>query len=165
MKIARTRAPLESSTLKAIISVHGNAVEPEYPEHIDEVSHKGWGATFWGKEATTNWFHIPFAVPNLLDGQRPKLSRVFLFFHNTSRSPIASVHLYDGTRLLRAFGPLSLFGDHARGADRGNTFSLEKPLELSYGLGISVSVTFPHDTGEKPPRWILFTTAMAEFRV
>jgi hypothetical protein len=164
MKIARARDPIDTSPLKAIISVHGNLVEPEYPELVDEVSRKGWGATFWGKEATTNWFHIPFAVPNLLDGLRPKLSRVFLFFHNTSRSPITSVHLYDGTKLLRAFGPLSLFGEHARGADRANTFNLEKAVELNYALGVSVSVTFPRDTGEKPPRWILFTTAMAEFR-
>ena len=164
MKIARARSASESVPVKAIVSVHGNLVEPEYPEHIGEVSRKGWGATFWGKESTTNWFHIPFAVPNLLDGLRPRLSRVFLFFHNTSRSPITSVHLYDGTRLLRAFGPLTLFGDHARGADRTNTFPLENPMELSYGLGLSISVTFPEDKGEKPPRWILFTTALADFQ-
>jgi hypothetical protein len=164
MKIAHTRAPLSAAPLKAIISVHGNVAEPEYPEQIDEVSRKGWGATFWGKEATTNWFHIPFAVPNLLDGVRPKLSRVFLYFHNTSRSPITSVHLYDGTKLLRGFDQLTLFGDHARSADRGNTFNLETPTELSSGLGVSVSVAFPQDSGEKPPRWILFTAAVAEFR-
>ena len=164
MKIARSRASLPSTPLKAIISVHGNIVEPEYPEHIDEVSRKGWGATYWGKEATTNWFHIPFAVPNLLDGIRPRLTRVYLYFHNTSRSPITSVHLYDGTKLLRGFDQLTLFGDHARGADRSNTFNLEKPSELNSGLGLSVSVAFPHDTGEKPPRWILFTAAMAEFQ-
>ena len=165
MKISHPRSLTETSPLKALISVHGNVVHPEYPQFVEEVSRKGWGATFWGKDDTTNWFHIPFAVPNLLDGVKPKLSRVFLFFHNTSRSPVTSVHLYDGTKLLRSFDNLTLSGDHAKAVDRANTFTLEKPSELIYGLGISVSVSFPHDTEEKPPRWILFTSAMAEFRV
>ena len=164
MKISQAQGPVDPAPLKALISVHGNVVEPEYPEFIEEVSRKGWGATFWGKDDTTNWFHIPFAVPNVLDGSKPRLARVFLYFHNTSRSPVTSVHLYDGTKLLRSFDNLTLSGDHARGADSANTFALVKPVELTYGLGISVSVSFPHDSEEKPPRWILFTSAMAEFR-
>ena len=163
MKIKRTRAPL-ASPLKALVSVHGNVTSPEYPDRIDEVSRKGWGATFWGKDSTTNWFHLPFSTPVLLDNVKPKLTRVFLAFHNTSRSPITSIHLYDGPKLLRAFDDLALFGDHVGGVTKANTFHLKKPVELAYGLGISVNVSFPHDDGAKPPRWILFTSAMAEFR-
>jgi hypothetical protein len=164
MKIARTRVPLDSSPVQALISVHGTNTRPEYPSRIEEVSRKGWGSTFWGRDATTNWFHIPFTVPNLVNGESPKLSRVFLFFHNTSRSPILSVHLYDGAKLLKAFDKLGVFGEHASKPDTANTFRLDKPVELKQGLGVSVNVAFPADATEKPPRWILFTSAMAEFR-
>src|SRR4051812_27343740 len=163
MKLKRS-SPQLVSPLKALISVHGNVTLPEYPDRIDEVSRKGWGATFWGKDATTNWFHLPFSAPASLDGSKPKLTRVFLCFHNTSRSPLLSVHLYDGPKLLRAFDNLGLFGDHVSVVTQANTFHLKKPAELDYGLGISVNVSFPHDDGAKPPRWILFSSAMAEFR-
>ena len=79
MKIARTRTPL-ATPLKALISAHGNVAIPEYPDRIEEVSRKGWGTTFWGKDSTTNWFHLPFTVPTVLDDAKPKLTKVFLFF-------------------------------------------------------------------------------------
>ena len=164
MKIAAPRVPLDSTPVKALLSVHGNAFEPEYVNRIEEVSRKGWGATFWGKDSTTNWFHMPFSAPNGLASGGPKLSRVFLYFHNTSRSPISSVHLYDGAKLIKAFDNLGSFGEHASKPDNFNTFRLDKPVELKYGLGISVNVAFPADPSEKPQRWILFTSATAEFR-
>ena len=163
MKIAPTRVPLDSP-VKTLVSVHGNAFEPEYLSRIEEVSRKGWGTTFWGRDSTTNWFHMPFAAPNQIDGVAPKLARVFLYFHNTSRSPLASVHLYDGAKLIQAFDNLGSFGEHASKPDGANTFRLNKPVELKYGLGVSVNVSFPADASEKPPRWILFTSVTAEFR-
>jgi hypothetical protein len=164
MKIASTRVPLDSTPIHTVLTVHGNAAEPEYPARIEEVSRKGWGATFWGKDSTTNWFHIPFTAPNLLNGEAPKLSRVFLYYHNTSRSPIVAVHLYDGAKLLQAFNNLGVFGEHAGKPDNFNTFRLDTPVTLKHGLGVSVNVAFPADPSEKPPRWILFTAATAEFR-
>jgi hypothetical protein len=164
MKLTRTNTQLDATPVKAMISVHGTVAQPEYPDLIEETSRKGWGVTFWGKEGTENWFHLPLCVHNVMDNAAPKLARVFLFFHNTSRSPITSVHLYDGPKLLKSFEDLKLFGDHARTPDRLNTFRLSSPTELSHGLGISVSVDFPEATGEKAPHWILFTSAMAEFR-
>lgn len=164
MRITRNRVSLDRSPLKALVSVHGNAAEPEYPSRIEEVSRKGWGATFWGRESTTNWFHVPFSAPNVLENSQPRLSRIFLFYHNTTRSPISAVHLYDGSRLLKAFDGLELSGEHAAKPDKFNTFLLDKPTALKYGLGVSVNVDFPADSGERPPRWILFTAVTAEFR-
>lgn len=163
MKIVPTRVPLDTPVSR-LFSVHGNAFEPEYLSRIEEVSRKGWGVTFWGRDSTTNWFHLPFSSPNQVDGASPKLSRVFLYFHNTSRSPIASVHLYDGAKLIKAFDNLGSFGEHASKPDNSNTFRLDKPVELKFGLGVSVNVSFPADASEKPPRWILFTSVTAEFR-
>jgi hypothetical protein len=165
MKLQKSGAAANAMTPKATLCVHGNIVQPEYPEHIDEMSRKGWGTTFWGKEDTANWFHIPLSLPVALDGQRPKLTKAFVYFHNTTRSPIAAVHIYDGPRLIQAFDGLRLAGDHARAADRANTFNLDRPQDILFGLGISVSVQFPASPEQKPPRWILFTTAGAEFRV
>lgn len=164
MKLTNSSSAISAMTPKATIAVHGNIVQPEYPEKIDETSRKGWGTTFWGKEDSTNWFHIPLSLPIQLDGARPKLTRVFVYYHNTSRSPITAVHVYDGPRLIKAFDGLKLAGDHARALDRSNTFLIDAPAEIIFGLGISVSVQFPTSPEQKPPRWILFTTAGAEFK-
>jgi hypothetical protein len=166
MKLQSPKTKIQQLALKGIVSVHGNIVQPEYPLHIEEVSRKGWGATFWGMEDTTNWFHIPFALASQWDGVSPKIARVSVYFHNTSRSPITSVHVYDGARLIESFNDLNLTGDHVRAADKSNTFVISKPAEILFGLGVSVEVKFPKFKEEsKPPRWILFGNATAEFRI
>lgn len=166
MKLQNPKSKIQELSLKGTVSVHGNIAQPEYPDLIEEVSRKGWGATFWGKEDSVNWFHLPFSLASQWDGLRPKLSRLNLYFHNTSRSPITAVHLYDGARLIQAFDKLRLTGDHVRAADKANTFVITKPAEILFGLGVSVQVEFPAAEGEtKPPRWILFGNVSAEFRV
>jgi len=165
MKLSTSSSAIKTMTPKTMVCVHGNIVQPEYPDKIEEVSRKGWGTTFWGKEDTSNWFHIPLSLPNMLDGGRPKLTKVFIFFHNTSRSPITAVHIYDGPIVIRAFDNLRLAGDHGRAHDRANGFTVDSPVEVQFGLGLSVSVQFPASPEQNPPRWILFTTAGAEFRV
>ncbi len=165
MKLANSGTKINTMTPKATVCVHGNITQAEYPEHIDEISRKGWGTTFWGKENTTNWFHLPLSIPAFLDGHKPKLTKVYFYFHNTSRSPITTVHLYDGPKVIKAFDNLRLAGDHAKALDRSNTFNMEVPLDINFGLGLSVKVEFPASTETSPPRWILFTAAGAEFRV
>lgn len=165
MKLQSSGTAISSMTPKATLCVHGNIVQPEYPEKIDETSRKGWGTTFWGKEDSTNWFHIPLSSPISLDGKSPKLTKASVYFHNSSRSPVTAVHFYDGPRLIKAFDNLRLSGDHARTPDKFNTFLIDPPTEVHFGLGVSVCVQFPASPEQKPPRWILFTTAGAEFRV
>jgi hypothetical protein len=165
MKLSNSGSAINTMTPKATVNVHGNIVQAEYPLDIDEVSRKGWGTTFWGKESTVNWFHIPLTVPNMVDGGRPKLTKVFFYFHNTSRSPITAVHIYDGPKVIKAYDNLRLAGDHARVLDRSNSFTVDPPMEVAFGLGLSVKVEFPAAPEQTPPRWILFTTAGAEFRI
>jgi hypothetical protein len=165
MKLANPTTNSNNLAPKSTVTVHGNTVQAEYPLDIDEVSRKGWGTTFWGKENTVNWFHIPLSVPNQMDSNRSKLTKVFFYFHNTSRSPITAVHIYDGPKVIKAFDGLRLSGDHARALDRSNSFTIDPPLEVVFGLGLSVKVDFPAAPEQAPPRWILFTAAGAEFRI
>ncbi len=165
MKLSNPSSTSKTSAPKTLVCVHGNAAHPEYPEHINEVSRKGWGTTFWGKEDTVNWFHIPLSVPTLGAGARPRLNKVFFYFHNTSRSPITAVHIYDGPRVIKTFDGLRLAGDHARVLDRSNSFSVDPAVDIVFGLGLSVKVEFPAAPEPAPPRWILFTAAGAEFTI
>ncbi len=164
MKLANTGSNINTTAPKTTICVHGNIVQEEYPKHIDEVSRKGWGATFWGKENTVNWFHIPLSVPNILDGGRPKLTKTFFYFQNTSRSPVTAVHIYDGPKIIRAYDNLRLVGDHTRALSRANSFQVDPAIEVAFGLGLSVRVDFLASAEQAAPRWVLFTTAGAEFR-
>ncbi len=165
MKIAHASQVLSALDHKETVCAHGNIVQPEYLNLIEEVSRKGWGSTFWGREGSVNWFHIPLSAPVMRNGARLKLSRVFVNYHNTSRSPITAVHLYDGTRLVMALNDLQLYGDHTKGTDKSNSWILKTPSEVTGGLGISISVQFPQSTDNNTARWILFTTAGAEFRL
>jgi hypothetical protein len=170
MKISQTSKRKSSFVLKSALCVHGIAVEPEYPQRLQEISKKGWGTTFWGKENTTNWFHIPLNTPMYSGGKPPVLTKVFIYFHNTTKSRITAVHIYDGARVVQSFDNLNLVGDHAKESDAVNTWWIDPPSEIQHGLSISVNVEFPAQPEESvlpgattPPRWILFTTAGAEF--
>ncbi len=170
MKISNANKGKKPFVLKSALCVHGIAMQPEYPQKLQEISKKGWGTTFWGKENTTNWFHIPLNTPIYADGKPPLLTKVFMYFHNTTKSPIRAITIYDGARVVQTFDNLNLVGDHAKGADEKNTWWIDPPSEIHHGLGLSVNVEFPAQPEETvqlgsltPPRWILFTTAGAEF--
>lgn len=155
--------------LKAAMWVHGTNVEVEYPENLAPVSgdgiiKRGWGTHFWGKENTKNWFHIPFTNPVILNGDRPKLVKVFVFYKTEGWAKITNIHVYDGPRKVKWFDGLNLSGNHMGGIDANNSWAITPPLTIYYGLGISVGVEFgPKDAVDIPWPEILFTTAGADF--
>lgn len=155
-------------SLKAAMWVHGTIVEVEYPKNldgdlIDGLARKGWGTYFWGKENTTNWFHIPMTTPVILDGVRPQLEKVFVFYKTGGWTKITNIHVYDGVRTVKEFNGLSLTGAHHDGIDAENSWEINPPITILYGLGISVGVEFgPHVIEGWPA--ILFTTAGADFK-
>ena len=71
---------------------------------------------------------------------------------------MTNIHVYDGPTKIRAFDGLALSGDHSNAIDASNNWDITPPVEVKYGLGISVGVAFG-DNGE-----ILFTTAGADLK-
>ncbi|MCJ7515532.1 MAG: hypothetical protein MUO89_06150 [Dehalococcoidia bacterium] len=158
--------------LKAAMWVHGTIVEVEYPERLAPVSidglvRRGWGTHFWGNENTANWFHIPITTPVILDDIRPPLIKVFVFYKTEGNAKITNIHVYDGRSRVKAFDGLALSGDHSGGGgvDASNSWVVEPPITILYGLGISVGVEFGSQVNIDIP-WpeILFTTAGADFK-
>jgi hypothetical protein len=143
--------------------VHGTSVEPEDMSIIKRVTRVGWGADFRTQAGKFAWFHVSIATPVVIENVRPKLEKIFVFY-KTSFGEIRNVHVYDGPRKVRAFDNLHLQGDHSGGIDPSNSWAVNPPLTIAFGLGISIGVQFsigidsPIDTG------MLFTTAGADFR-
>ena len=135
-------------TLKAAIWVHGSIFKPEYPERITRSKPIGWGMEILGKAGTYNWFHIPISTPVIMDGARPRLSKIFVFYNSATqaitKAALTDVHIYDGA------------------IDASNSWIIEPALTIYSGLGISVRIIFPEGPlhADVP---ITFSTAGADF--
>ena len=146
---------------KAAMWVHGTIVKAEYA--VESMTRKGWGTHFTGRPLTNNWFHIPIPTPGIFDEMRPPLVKVFVLYRATY-AMITNVHIYDGSRPVKVFDGLNLSGDHSVDIDASNSWDIKPPLEITFGLGVSVSVEFllqGPDSAGLPE--ILFTTAGADF--
>jgi len=154
--------------LKAAAWVHGTIVEVENPgllAPIISMWKRGWGTHFWGKEESYNWFHIPFTTPVIVDNIRPTLAKVFVFYKTDGWAKITNVHVYDGPRKVKTFEGLALSGDHSTAIDASNSWVINPPIQIMYGLGLSVGVEFgPVDNAGMPWPEILFTAAGADFQ-
>jgi len=84
-----------------------------------------------------------------------------LFFYDARFAVITNLHLYDGPTQVKAFDGLSLTGDHSTGIDSSNSWQIDPPITILFGLGNSVGMRFPPVT--HIPSQILFTTAGADF--
>jgi hypothetical protein len=143
--------------------VHGNAFQPEDLSVIASVQRTGWGTLFRGKPGAFTWFHLSIAAPVIIDGKRPNLERVFLLY-KTNGASLRNVHVYDGAVKARAFDGLMLDGDLSTGLYPHNTWEINSPLALRFGLGLSIGVQFSVGLDSAIGREILFTTAGADFR-
>jgi hypothetical protein len=167
--------------LKAELWIHGTAFQPE--ESVAYSARRGWGAFFrgnpsifepwsdrWvGPASVTEWFHASLPTPVIVDGVRPRLTRVFLFYH-ADQAWIRQVHLWDGARRIHGFelAQVNATGSHHHEIDDLNTFRLDESRTLRFGLGLSVQVEFQrgqlsnlHVGGGE----ILFSAAGADFEV
>lgn len=146
-------------TLKAAIWVHGTIVEAEDPTSVKRM---GWGAQFAGRNLQNqlDWFHIPLTTPVILDGVRPELGKIIVFY-KTANCIVRSVNIFDGPTKVWAADDLNLAGDHSAELDESNTWIIDPPILIKFGLGISVGVSFGFQSS--PPGNILFTSAGADF--
>ncbi len=126
------------SSLTTAMWVHGLIAQAEYPVHSEVV--KGWGKEFAG-HWISNWFHIPITTPAMLEGVRPKLANVSVFY-KTDGAVVSALHVYDGPNKVREFDVVPpLEGDHSASIDSSNTWEIDPPIEMKLGLGISILVT------------------------
>jgi len=118
---------------------------------------------FESDENKTNWFHFPMPTPVILDDIRPPLIKVFVFYKTFAWVDVTNIHLYDGPRRIKTFDGLALSGDHSGGIDASNSWVIDPPITVMYGLGISVGVRFGNRDSSTYPG-ILFTSAGADFK-
>lgn len=166
-------------TLKAAMWVHGTIVEAKDPSKLVSITRKGKGTDVVGMQNTYNWFHFPIATPVILDDQRPALVKVFVFY-NTKVPPlpgppppgpaqqpplITDVRVYDGPNKVKEFNNLTLSGDHDSTIDQWNSWVVDPPVTIRYGLGLSVHVHFrpPFLPAPISTYGIRFTSAGADF--
>jgi hypothetical protein len=156
--------------LKAAMWVHGTATEVEFPQnlHSDGVVREGIGTHFFGGAGTFNWFHIPIPTPVVLDGVRPTLVGVFLFYNVEGR--IRNMHIWDGPFRVKQFDNLNLGGNHLNGIDKDNTWTLTPPITIRFGLKLTIGVEYaslfdPPLPGEPRPKIdFLVAAAGADFQ-
>jgi hypothetical protein len=167
---SEARPPIfEPSRLNAVW-VHGTTVEAEDPGALDGISRRGVGSLFIGRAKPrgrlpeTTWFHISIPAPVIINDVRPTLEKVFVFYR-TNGAKIKSVHLYDGPKKIKAFDGLDFKGDLGYGIAPENTWALARPVEILFGLGISIGVQFDIGIDKPIPKDILFTAAGADFRL
>jgi hypothetical protein len=103
---------------------------------------------------------------------RPQLAKVFVFYDSDLQIPagdrpaIMDIHVYDGANKVKEFNNLpALAGKHNTGADASNSFDVNPPITILFGLGLSVHVRFPpaYPPGVLVHYEIVFTTAGADF--
>jgi hypothetical protein len=158
-------------TSKAVTWVHGTAVAVEFPKRYYLRAGicrdpKGWGTFFWAQENTDNWFHFPFQTPLTVTKLGPKLAQIFVLYETYGWAAVHDVHVWDGRKLIKEVDELNLSGDHLDGIDTSNSWLVDPPTELRFGLGISVKVQFGAKTRDKDREivpGILFVAVGAEF--
>lgn len=147
--------------LKAAFWVHGTIVEAEDPGPWLNTRRVAWGMYF-KTVGNGHWFHIPLTTPVILDDQRPKLAKIFVFYETFNNAKITQVEIWDGREKVKGFYGLDLQGDHSRNVEAGkNNWVIGPPLVIGYSLGISVFVEFKKN-GDAIPE-VLFTSFGADF--
>ncbi len=146
--------------IKAAIWTHGHGVKPEREGAWLNTSRPGWGALF-KTGGGSHWFHIHFSGPVLLNDQRLKLTKAFVMFESKNNATVEALNIYDGRNKVFTADNLALAGDHSTNLDNQNTWVINPPIEIKFGLGYSVLVKFAGGGLDVPE--ILFTSAGADF--
>jgi len=144
-----------AEALTSAMWTHGNSVQMETP-CAATVTRLGFYTRVYGLSAGQTaircWFHFAIPTTVYLSDQRLKIEQVLLNF-KTSGAYVESVHIYDGSTLLKTYDNLSLHGEHVL-----KSFSVPTRDEVKSGIGVSVKVGFVPDGKE-----ILFRSAGADF--
>ena len=160
--------------------VHGTAFQPaEYPgsglSNVNNVDwtdklgfRQGWGTTWKGQAGHGNFFHVSIPTPVIVNGTRARLTKVYVMFmcgdltvNNAlhAGANVTAYHIWDGPNRIHLESGMLLFGEHRNFLDTSNTIVLSAPIEIYWGLGISVQVQFTND------QFVSFASAGADFEI
>ena len=165
--------------------VHGNAVVLRFPggaalapytnqHRMDNVvesnnrtawtdivgMHRDNGATFRGMGGNTNSFQVSIPTPCWRDGVRAQLAMVGLLFTSEPQVIITGIKLFDGPNQMPFSLPsMNVSGAHTTLISNINRLDLPTPINILFGLGITIDVSFLQD-GE-----ITFHAFGADFNV
>ncbi|MCP8304991.1 MAG: hypothetical protein H3Z50_05960 [archaeon] len=149
--------------IKAAMWVHGNVVEVENPKPSLKVTKWGWGSSFEESidDKVEYWFHISIPTPVILDGVRPPLNKIFIYYQTGGKGVVYldEIHIWDG-------GSKKGWVWKASGVDpypHPKEWVIDPPITINFGLGISVRVVFGKPSAGEQLRWINFQTAGADF--
>lgn len=156
--------------IKRAVWVHGNAVTVERPGDLAGEVRIGWGAKFLLKPGSDNWFHVSIPTPVLIDDVRLKLAKVFVLFVTSkpeegnvfSGSTIGALHIYDGAKKVKVFDD-PRGGTHNAKIDARNTWAIDEPLSIYYGLGLSIYAFATQVLSNEGPAPVEFATIGADF--
>jgi hypothetical protein len=141
--------------------VHGTSVQAEREGYFIGKQRARYGARF--RTHGEEWFNFAIPTPVILDGQRSSLKKVFVLYDmEGTAAKIIKIHIYDGSKLIKAIENLSLGGSHSEQIDQDNSWIVAPAPQMKYGLGLSVLVDFGKPTQAGVPV-IKFTTVGADF--
>ena len=173
-------------SLKAAMWIPGIAARVEYPERLTwrppipaptgwppnppmrDIHINGSNITFSQQNQSgmdnSNWFHFPMSTPVFLGNVRVQLLKVFVFYQ-TQLSVLRSVHVWDGPLRIFELNNLSHEGNHLGGIDLVNTFTLNAPRDVFFGINISVQFEFLPESPSQPMTrsLVVFSTVGADF--
>lgn len=145
---------------------HGTGFQIEDPNLLTGTQRVGWGTVFEGKSGAFTWAHISIPTPAMIGDRHTSLEKVYVLY-KVNGARIRNVHIYDGPRKITAFDNLQLSANEDRGAGvvPANTWVINPPAPVSFGIGISLGIQFSTiiDYG-KGALEILLVSAGADFR-
>jgi hypothetical protein len=145
--------------------IHGSGVAPAREGYFISKVKLCNGTYFTSQNDPGNggeWFHFAIPTPVILDGQRAVLKKIYVFYKTDLSAKITIIHVYDASKKIAGFEPLSLEKDHSTVVDKYNSWAIPNSPAVGFGIGISVFVDFGKATPDRVPG-ILFTTAGADF--
>ena len=151
--------------------VHGNAVVLRFPGGaglspytsghrmdgvLDGGSHAAWtditgmhrdgGVTFRGIGGNTNSFQVSIPTPCWREFVRARLLMVALLFTSDAQAIINGIRLFDGPNQMPfSFTSMNISGAHLGLNSNVNRFDLPTPMNILWGLGITIDVNFTQD--------------------
>jgi hypothetical protein len=124
--------------------IHGTISQPEESKSILSL-YAGTGATY-KLDTGSKRINFPLGVfyPVDQDKKTTMIEKISVLFRTSVETKIIEIAIYDGAKQIPIpkLAVLSLSGIHDEKPDDSNTFTLDPPLEIQYGVGVSINVLF-----------------------